>query len=80
MTFDDGNEFFTDFLSPAVEEAFHRLILQASEQGLWDVKRAAENGLDRLLESQFWFHSAADALWEGTLIVYADDEEDDDGE
>lgn len=79
-----SDEWFVDWLSPAAEQEFQMLIQLAAEQELWFAKRCAENGLDRLLETQMW-HKKASRILVGDDDGWAldddfEEEEGDDGE
>jgi len=72
------NEFFQDWLTPAVEQEFQMLIRMAAEQELWFAKRCAENGFDRLLEAQMWHQQASQMLTGEWVQIIEDDESEDD--
>lgn len=73
-----SDEFFQDWLTPAVEQEFQMLIRMAAEQELWFAKRCAENGLDRLLEAQMWHQQASQMLTGEWVQIIEDDESEED--
>jgi hypothetical protein len=77
----DGHEFFQDWLMPALEAEFRVLIHAAAESEQWFAKRCAENGLDRLLESQMWRDVAMGVLDDADVEFYVFDlDEEGDGD
>lgn len=74
---DDDGEFYYEYLMPALEEQFRRLVTVASEDENWFACRAAQNGLDRLLEAQFWYELASPGEWVEVEFVESEDEDGD---
>lgn len=72
---DDDGEFYYEYLMPALESQFRQVLAAANEKENWFASRAAQNGLDRLLEAQFWYELAGPAEW---LELLAEGDDDDD--
>jgi hypothetical protein len=71
---DDDNEFYYEFLMPALEKQFRQVLETANEQENWFASRAAQNALDRLLEAQFWYELAGPVEWLEVEYVEGDDD------